>query len=73
MERISEARLLPLLGGQSLDRFKIEIVVEMEVCEILSVDEEIKHVETLPADLETSLDPINGGLLEELRLLQRLH
>ena len=39
VEGIAEARLLSLLSCQSLDRFQIEVIVEMKVIEILPVNE----------------------------------
>lgn len=61
---VSETRLLALLGRERLNRFKVQVVVEVEVVEVLAVDEEVEHVVALPADLETSLDPVNRGSLE---------
>ena len=37
MEGVSEARLLALFGGQRLDRLQVEVVVEVQVVDILSV------------------------------------
>ena len=70
VESISESRLLTLLRCQRLDRLQVHVVVEMEVVQVLSVNEEIQHVEALPAHLQACLDPVDGGLLEELGLLQ---
>jgi hypothetical protein len=70
MERIAETRLLSLLGGERLDRLEIHVVVEVEVVEVLSVDEEVEHVVALSADLETCLDPVERRLLEKLGVLQ---
>lgn len=44
MESIAESRLLSLLGGQSLGWLQIEVVVQMQVVEIFTVNEEIKHI-----------------------------
>jgi hypothetical protein len=70
MESVSEARLLPLLGGKSLDRLQVHVVIEMEVVEVLSVDEKVEHVVSLATDLKTSLNPVERGRLEELGVLQ---
>jgi hypothetical protein len=43
----------------------------VKVVEILSVNEEIEHIVTLSTDLETGFDPVEIGLLEELRVFQR--
>jgi hypothetical protein len=72
MESISEARLLSLLGCQCLHRLQIEIVVQMQIVEVLPVDQKVKHVVALPADLHARLDPIELGVLEELRALEGL-
>ena len=70
VESVSKARLLALLGGQGLDRLEVEVVVQMQVGQVLTVDQEVQHVEALPADLQTSFNPVNGRLLEELGTLQ---
>jgi hypothetical protein len=66
MERVTEPRLFALLGGQRLDWFQVEVVVEMEVCQSLSMDQEIEHIESLTDNLETRFDPIDRSRLEEL-------
>jgi hypothetical protein len=48
---VSKTRLLSFLGRESLDRLQVEIVVEMQVVQILTVNEQIEHVVTLTADL----------------------
>jgi hypothetical protein len=70
MEGVTETRLLALLGGESLDGFEVEVVIEVQIVEILAVDEKIEHVVALAADLEASLDPIESGGLEEFRRLE---
>jgi hypothetical protein len=58
MEGVSETRLLALLGGQSLDGLQVEIVVEVEIVETLSVDQQVEHVVSLAAHLQTNLNPV---------------
>lgn len=70
MESVTESRLLPLFGREGLDRFQIHVVVEMQVVEILSVDEEIEHVIPLSADLKAGFDPVERRRLEEFGILQ---
>lgn len=86
MEGISESRLLSLLGRlhwismilyfcegmtyQRLDGLQIQVVVEMQVVEILSVDEKIQHIVSLSNDLKTSFHPVEVGALEELGVLE---
>jgi hypothetical protein len=41
VEGIAKATLLPLLGGQRLHRFEVEVVVQMQVVEVLPVDEQV--------------------------------
>ena len=43
---------LALLGGQRLHRLQVEVVVEVQVVDVLSVDEEVQHVVALPAHLQ---------------------
>lgn len=66
MISISESRLLSFLSGERFHRLHIEIVVQVQEVQIFPVDEEHQHVEPLPADLETDLEPVHFGELEEL-------
>jgi len=58
VESVSKTRFLALLGGEGLYRLKIEIVVQVKVVQVLPVDQKVEHVETLAADLKTSLNPV---------------
>jgi len=60
VERIAEARLLALLGGQCLDGLEIEVVVEVQVVEILAVNQQIQHVVALPAHLSRNKEQGTG-------------
>jgi hypothetical protein len=72
VESISESTFLPFFGGQSLDWFQVEIVVQMQVIQIFPVDEEVEHVVPLTAHLQTSLYPVELCQLEKLRRLESL-
>mmetsp|Transcript_3491 Transcript_3491/g.11579 ORF Transcript_3491/g.11579 Transcript_3491/m.11579 type:complete len:907 (-) Transcript_3491:778-3498(-) len=72
VEGVAEARLLALLGGESLDGLEVEVVVEVQVVDVLAVDEQVEHVVALPADLQAGLDPVELRRLEELGRAQRL-
>lgn len=54
------------LCGQRLDRLQVEVVVEMQVVEVLTVDKQIEHVVALPANLQTHFHPVQLGGLKEL-------
>jgi hypothetical protein len=54
VESIPKARLLTLLGGQRLDGLEVEVVVQMQVIQILSVNQQVQHVVALPANLPSS-------------------
>ena len=43
------------LGGERLDGFQVEVVIEVEVVEVLAVDQEVEHVLPLPAHLHENL------------------
>lgn len=58
--------------SQSLDWLEIEVVIKMQVCKILAMYQKIQHIESLAADLKSSFNPVDCGLLEELCLLQGL-
>ena len=66
VESVSESRLLSFFRRESLDGFQVHVVIEMEVVQVLSVNEEVEHVVTLSADLKTSFNPIDRSSLEEL-------
>ncbi len=68
---VTETGLLTLFSCERLDGFKVEIVIEMEVVQVLSMDQQVKHVVALPADLETNLDPVEGSGLEEFGRFER--
>lgn len=49
------------LGGESLDRLQVEVVVQVEIVEVLAVDQQVQHVVTLAADLKAHLHPVQLG------------
>ena len=65
MESVAKSGFFTLFGRQSLDRFQVEIVIQMQVVEIFAVNQQIQHVVTLSTDLKSDLDPIQGRGLEE--------
>lgn len=71
MERVSESRLLPLLRGERLDGLQVEVVIEMKVVQVLSVDQQVEHVVSLSTDLKTGFHPVQRRRLEELGVLER--
>ena len=71
MEGIAETRLLTLLRGECFNRFQIEVIVQMKVIEIFSMNEQIQHVVALPANLQAYFNPIKSGRLEKLGRLER--
>jgi len=72
MEGISEPTLLSLFSSQGLDRLEVEVVIQMQVIEVLPVDEQVQHVVTLAADLESGFNPIKLSQLKEFSSLKRL-
>ena len=67
MKSVSESRLLSLFGGQGLDWLQVEVVIQMEIVEVLTMDQQVEHVVTLPADLEANLDPVQASSLKMKR------
>lgn len=53
------------LCGQCLHRLQVEVVVQMQVVEILTVDQQVEHVVALPAHLQPDFHPVQLGGLEE--------
>jgi hypothetical protein len=66
VESVSESALLSLFCGEGFDWFEVEIVIQVEVVEILSMNQEIEHVVTLTTDLKSCFYPIEFSHLEEL-------
>lgn len=71
MESVSEPRLFSLLCGQCLNRFQIEIVVQVQVIQVLAMDQQIQHVVSLPAHLQTSFHPVQCCCLEKFCRFER--
>jgi hypothetical protein len=72
VEGITKARLLSLLGSQGLDWLQIEVIVQMKVIQVLSVNQQVEHVVALTDDLKSSLNPIKLSELKELGLCKSL-
>ena len=74
MEGVAESRLLSLFRRQRLHRLQIEVVVQMQVVQILSVNQQIQHVVALSQHLKTIfyfyLDVSKFGEKEDFRLLR---
>lgn len=47
MKGVSKTRFLSLLRGQCFDWFQIEVVIQVKVVKILSMDQQVEHVVTL--------------------------
>lgn len=67
---ISEARFLSLFGSEGLDWLQVEVVVQVKVVEILSVNQQVEHVVALAADLQPDFNPVKDGRLKELGRLK---
>lgn len=39
------------LGGEGLDRLKIEVVIQVQIVEVFTVNEKVEHVVALAANL----------------------
>lgn len=71
MKSIPKSRLLSLLGGKSFNWFEIEVVVQMKIVEVLSVNQQVQHVVTLATNLKPHLHPVKSCRLKELGGLER--
>ena len=58
------------LGGECLDRLQIEVKVQVEVVEVLSVDQKVQHVVTLTTHLQSNFHPVQRCRLEKLCSLE---
>jgi hypothetical protein len=50
---------------------QVEVVVQMKIVEIFAMNKQVEHVVTLPAHLQSRLDPVKCGCLEEFGSLER--
>ena len=73
VEGVAESRLLSLLRRQRLHWLQVEVVVQMQEVQVLSSDQEVQHVVTLAANLQTNLHPVQLCALEELRRGEDVH
>lgn len=69
VECITKSTLLPLLCCKSLGWLEIKVVVEMQVIQLLSINEQIEHVVALATYLQPNLYPIQLRTLKELGCL----
>mmetsp|Transcript_60568 Transcript_60568/g.88729 ORF Transcript_60568/g.88729 Transcript_60568/m.88729 type:complete len:226 (-) Transcript_60568:1127-1804(-) len=72
MECVSETRLLALFRRERLDGLQVEVVVQMKVIQILTMDKQIEHIVALSAHLQTRFDPVDLCRLEKFGRPQNL-
>lgn len=53
------------LGGEGLDRFKVEVIIQVQIVEVFPVNEKVEHVVALAAHLQPHLHPVQLRGLEE--------
>lgn len=53
------------LGGERLDRLEVEVVVQVQVVEVFTVNEKVEHVVALAANLQPHLHPVQLRGLKE--------
>jgi hypothetical protein len=51
--------------------FQVEVVIQMKIVEVLTMDQQIEHVVALAQHLQTRLDPVQRCCLEEFGRLER--
>lgn len=71
VERIPESGLLTFLCCEGFHGLQVEVVVQVQIVEVLSVNQQVQHVVALPADLETDFYPIQLCGLEEFGGFER--
>lgn len=64
---ISEPRLFSFFSRQRFHRLQIEIVIQMKVVQIFTMNQKIQHVVALTAHLQSRFDPIQSCGLKEFR------
>ena len=71
MKSITKTRLLTLLRCQRLHRFQIKVIIQMQVVQIFTVNQQIQHVITLTTNLQTGFNPIDLCALKKLCRFER--
>lgn len=54
------------LGGERLDGLEVEVVIQMQIVEIFTVNKKVEHVVALTANLQPHLHPVQLRGLKEL-------
>lgn len=53
------------LGGERLDRFEVEVVIQVQIVEVFTMNEKVEHVVALAANLQPHLHPVQLRGLKE--------
>lgn len=65
MKSISKSWPFSFLCCESLHRLQVEVIVQMEVVQIFTVDQQHQHVEPLTAQIKSHFYPVHFSELEE--------
>ena len=71
MKRITKTRFLSFFCRQCLHWFQVKIIIQMQVVQILTMNQQVQHVITLTANLQTDFNPVQCCGLKEFRRLER--
>ena len=71
MKSIAKSAFLAFLCSEGLHWFEVEVVIQMKIIQVLSVNKQIKHVVTLTTHLQSCFNPIKFGRLEKLGGFER--
>lgn len=58
------------LCGEGLHRLQVEVVIQVKVIQVLSVDQQVQHVVALATHLQANFHPVQLGGLEKLGSLE---
>ena len=71
VKSVSESGFLSLFCRERFDRLQVEVVVQVKVVQVLSVNQQVEHVVALTTYLKADLNPIEACRLEKLGRLER--
>lgn len=54
------------LSGEGLHRLQVEVVIQVKVVQVLSVDQQVQHIVALATDLQAHFHPVQLRRLEKL-------
>lgn len=58
------------LSGEGLHGLQVEVIIQVKIIQVLSVDQQVQHVVALATHLQANFHPVQLGRLEKLGSLE---